>query len=393
MDRKAAHSRTGRALSPGRIRTGLLTALAMPAALLAPFATAQAAPGPDMCPAGYSADVPVWFGAGADSGVVNYDTGDGCTVLDVIWQDAPFESHGDFVSTVSATTSGLVRSGVLTASERSDIVSASARSEIGKEQRVQGNREVDLSTIGVVGYTVRGTMPDAAESTLAALADCGYQNIEPSGSVRNFYGRTAAELAPLVKNAGMDIPSIGVSLGNLENDLAGVIAEAKAAGASYVRISGSGSWALERYSEVADLLNEVGAELRAEGITVAYHNHGFEFQVQNPDGVRGYDVLVRETDPTVVAMELDVYWAASVGADPVRLFEQYPGRFSLLHLKDLAADGSFADVGEGTIDFAEILAHGDLAGVDYAFTENDQPRPDGVSSACDSMAYLSTLRY
>jgi sugar phosphate isomerase/epimerase len=371
----------------------MLAALTMPATLLMPLGTAQAVTAEDQCPAGYSADVPVWFGAGADSGVANYDTGDGCTVLDAIWRQAPFRGHGDFVSTVSATTRGLASAGVLSAAERADIVSASAHSEIGKEQPVLGNREVDLSKIGVVGYTVRGTMSGAPEETLAALAACGYQNIEPSGGVGNFYGKTAAELAPLVEDAGLEVPSIGVSLGNLENNLSGVIADAKVTGAKYVRISGSGSWDLERYSEVAGILNDVGAQLKAEGITVAYHNHGFEFEAQNEDGVRGYDVLVRETDPNFVAMELDVYWAASVGADPVSLFEQYPGRFSLLHLKDLAEDGSFADVGEGTLDFAEILAHKDLAGVDFAFTENDQPKPDGVSSACDSMANLSELRY
>jgi sugar phosphate isomerase/epimerase len=378
---------------PGRVRAGLLAALTMPATLLMPFATAQAAPGEDLCPAGYSAQVPVWFGPGADSGVTNYDTGDGCTVLDQVWQQAPFRGHGDFVNTVSATTRGLARDGVLTAGERAEIVSAAARSEVGKAQPVLGNREVDLSHIGVVGYTVRGTMSNAAEETLAALADCGYQNIEPSGGVGNFYGKTATELAPLVDNAGLEVPSLGVSLGNLQNNLAGVIADAKVTGAKYVRISGSGSWDLERYAEVAGILNEVGAQLKAEGITVAYHNHGFEFETRNEDGVRGYDVLVRETDPNLVAMELDVYWAASVGADPVSLFQQYPGRFSLLHLKDLAEDGSFADVGEGTLDFAEILAHQELAGVDFAFTENDQPEPDGVSSACDSMANLKQLRY
>ncbi|MFD0787890.1 sugar phosphate isomerase/epimerase family protein, partial [Micromonospora azadirachtae] len=223
------------------------------------------------------------------------------------------------------------------------------------------------------------------------LAGCGYRNAEPSGAVNNFYGRTATQLAPLVAGAGLTVPSIGVGLGDLENDLDGVIADARTFGARYVRISGSGSWNLDDYSRVATTLNTVGARLKQAGITVAYHNHGFEFTEQ--DGVRGYDVLVRETDPKLVAMELDLYWASSVGADPVRLIQQYPGRFALFHVKDMAADGSFADVGEGTIDFTRIFAHSGVAGVEYYLTENDNPRPDGVSSACDSYANLRALRY
>jgi sugar phosphate isomerase/epimerase len=146
------------------------------------------------------------------------------------------------------------------------------------------------------------------------------------------------------------------------------------------------------YSRTAAILNEVGEQLRAEGITVAYHNHGYEFETAE-DGVTGYDVLVRETNPAFVTMELDVYWAASTGTSATDLFERYPGRFELLHLKDLAADGSFADVGEGTIDFAEIFAGASLAGVRYGFTEHDQPSPDGVTSACTSLGNLAELRY
>ncbi|MFD2028268.1 sugar phosphate isomerase/epimerase family protein [Promicromonospora aerolata] len=354
---------------------------------------ASAAPAADECVYGYSAGQSVFFGAGeAASGVPNRDTGNGCTVMDEIMADAPFSTHGQFTSTVARVASELERAGVLTDAERSSIARAAAASEVGAPHPVTGTRSVDLSTIGLVGYTVRATMPTDAEGTLAALAECGFQNIEPSGRVGNFYGYTSAQLAPLTDAAGLAVPSLGVSLSNLENDIDGVIAEAHAIGAEYVRISGSSRWTLADYSRTAAVLNEVGATLKANGITVAYHNHGYEFEtVEN--GVSGYDVLVRETDPELVTMELDVYWSASVGVGAVELFTTYPGRFELLHLKDLAADGSFADVGEGTIDFAEIFANASLAGVRYGFTEHDQPTPDGVTSACTSIGNLAELRY
>ncbi|MPV35830.1 sugar phosphate isomerase/epimerase family protein [Georgenia subflava] len=347
----------------------------------------------DQCAYGYTSEASVFFGVGAgESDVPNYDTGDGCTVMDEIMSGAPFTNHGQFVSTVGSVTRTLVRDDVLTQAERSDVLDAAARSEVGKPHPVTGTRSVDLSKIGLVGFTVRATMPTDAVGTLDALATCGFQNIEPSGRAGNFYGYTAETLAPLTDAAGLSVPSLGVSQDNLENDLDLVISEAHAIGAKYVRISGSSSWTLEDYSETAAILNEVGAKLQDEGITVAYHNHGYEFETVE-DGITGYDVLVRETDPELVTMELDVYWAASVGAHAVDLFQTYPGRFELLHLKDLAADGSFADVGEGTIDFAEIFAHAKLAGVEYGFTEHDRPVPDGVTSACRSIGNLAELRY
>ena len=84
------------------------------------------------------------------------------------------------------------------------------------------------------------------------------------------------------------------------------------------------------------------------------------------------DVLITETDPNLVSMELDLYWAVKAGKDPVDYFKQYPGRFKLWHVKDMATDGSFADVGTGVIDFETIFANGKLAGIEHKFVERDQ---------------------
>ncbi|PSK97220.1 xylose isomerase-like TIM barrel protein [Haloactinopolyspora alba] len=345
----------------------------------------------DRCYGGYPSDVPVWFGDGkGDSGVPNHDVGDGCTIMDLVEHERPFDSHGDFVRTVGELTRELRAGGVVTARERARIVSAAAGSEVGKNpEREDPDRAVPDEKIGVVGYTVRDTMPAPdTEATLEALATCGYRNIEPSSGL---YGYTGAELGTLIRDAGMKAPSAGLSFDQIANDIEGVIETAKGLGASYIRFSGSSSWDLQDYHRVADVLNEAGAVAREAGITLAYHNHGYEFEAQG--GVRPYDVLVRETDPNFVTMELDLYWAVDAGVDPVALMKQYPGRFALLHVKDRAEDGSFADVGEGTIDFGRIFAHSELAGVDYYFTEHDQPEPDGISSACDSYANLRELRY
>ncbi|WP_285103466.1 sugar phosphate isomerase/epimerase [Promicromonospora sp. MEB111] len=390
MERTARNS--ARAATPW-LAAAVAATLSLPV-LAAPAGAAEtgAPAGTSACAYGYTSQATVWFGADADSGVPNRETRSSCTVMDEIMADAPFASHGAFVRTVASVTRGLVRERVLTGGERRDVVHAAAVSEVGRPHPVTGGRSVDLAAIGLVGYTVRATMPTDAAGTLAALAACGFRNIEPSGSAGNFYGYSAAGLAPLTEAAGLEVPSLGVSLSNLQNDVDLVVAEAHAIGARYVRVSGSGSWTLADYSRTAAILNEAGERLSAEGIRVAYHNHGFEFETAE-NGVTGYDVLVRETNPAFVTMELDVYWAASTDTAATDLFARYPGRFELLHLKDIAEDGSFADVGAGTIDFAEIFAAAPLAGVRYGFTEHDQPSPDGVTSACTSLGYLAGLRY
>ncbi len=347
---------------------------------------------PDECPYGFGPEYTVYFGSDAASGVPNYDVGNGCTVMDLINEQAPFANHGEFVSTASRVTNELRQDDVLSAVEQARIIRAAAASDVGRQQRGDGDREVPFDQVGLVLFTTRDEMSADPEATLDALATCGFQNAEPSGSVGDFYGMSAAELAPMAEDSGLNVPSLGVSYDDILNDLDGVIDEAHVIGASYVRISGSDSWGAADYSEVAANLNDAGAQLDEAGITMAYHNHGYELE-ELGEGVTGYDILVRETNPELVTMELDVYWAASVGTEAVELFQQYPGRFELLHLKDIDENGDFADVGEGTIDFGEIFAHSELAGTEYFLTEHDDPSPDGITSACNSLSNLGEIRF
>src|SRR5690606_33052031 len=128
------------------------------------------------------------------------------------------------------------------------------------------------------------------------------------------------------------------------------------------------------YTDLAALLNEAGAGLNEAGITVAYHNHGHEFEDLG-NGQSGYDILLSETDPELVSFELDLYWAIIGAAEAVELIEANPGRFPLLHVKDAQnvtnAEGveeiTFATVGKGFIDFQQVFDLSDVAGVDYYF--------------------------
>ena len=123
------------------------------------------------------------------------------------------------------------------------------------------------------------------------------------------------------------------------------------------------------------------------GIQFCHHNHDFEFAAQG--GVYPYDILLGQTDPKLVKMELDLYWATKAGQDPVKLFEAHPGRFPLWHLKDMdnTPDHKFTEVGNGTIDFKRIFAHKATAGMKYWFVEQDKCPGSPFDSITKSINY------
>ena len=147
------------------------------------------------------------------------------------------------------------------------------------------------------------------------------------------------------------------------------------------------------YLRLADLLNEFGERAQAAGVQLGYHNHDFEFETFG--GARpAYFDFVERLDPALVVMELDLYWVRVAGHDPVEVFERYPGRFPLWHVKDGAGpDMAQTDVGAGTLDWARIFAASETAGLRHAFVEADNP-PDGDSLAFahDSIGFLDALR-
>jgi sugar phosphate isomerase/epimerase len=124
------------------------------------------------------------------------------------------------------------------------------------------------------------------------------------------------------------------------------------------------------YQRLAERLNKLGETFKANGIQLAYHNHDFEFE--NMNGQVPYDVLLDECDADLLAMELDLYWTVKAGLNPVDYFKRNPGRFKLWHVKDMDAQGEFADVGKGTINFDDIFAHGELSGIEHKFVERDK---------------------
>ena len=263
--------------------------------------------------------------------------------------------------------------------------------------------------IGLQLYTVRDFMAKDPASTLAKVAQIGYNSLE--GATYNsgdekFYGMDAKTFAGLLKNNGQVMRSChyrygedskGATLtngqfnGTILHDWDKAVEDAHALGLKYMIcawLSEPERGTLDHYKQMAANFNIAGEKCSKAGIQFCHHNHDFEFAAQ--DGKYPYDILLNETDPKLVKMELDLYWATKAGQDPVKIFEAHPGRFPLWHLKDMdnTPAHAFTEVGNGTIDFKKIFAHKDTAGMKYWFVEQDRCPGSPFDSITKSITYI-----
>ncbi len=250
---------------------------------------------------------------------------------------------------------------------------------------------------GVVSYTFRESFKQDVPGTLDKIKALGITNIEFS----NLFGKTAAELRALLDARGMVCTSYGTGYDEVLNKTDGVIQNAKALGAKYVRVAWiphEGDFTLETAKRAAQDFNQAGKALRDNGLTFCYHNHGYEFQPYG-DGTL-FDYLVQHTDPAAVSFEMDILWVAHPGQDPVKLLKKYPQRFKLMHVKDLkkGVKGDLSGgtpvendvaLGTGQIDIAAVMKAARNTAIEYFYIEDESPSVD--VQVPQSIAYLKGL--
>lgn len=222
--------------------------------------------------------------------------------------------------------------------------------------------------IGLQLYTVRNLMAEGVEKTLHLVSTAGYTQVELAGH----YDKPAAELRRMLDREGLSAPSTHIPLDNLNESFDRVLADAIELGNRYVvlpNLREHQRTSIDDYKRLADKMNLWAEACQKSGLQFAYHNHDYEFRLL--DREVPYDILLNRTDPSAVLLQLDLYWATKAGKDPVKMFAEFPGRFPLWHVKDMATDGSIADVGAGVIDFRRIFAATELAGLRYSFIEHD----------------------
>ena len=249
--------------------------------------------------------------------------------------------------------------------------------------------ERKIAKVGLQLYTVRDLMKADFDGTLAKVAGAGYREVEFAG----YFERTPEQVKASLAKSGLVSPSAHFNSTFLGDKWPGVLESANVIGQQFVVCSSveeglrkqSGAW-----PRIAESFNRAGEAAKKAGLQFAYHNHSFEFEPV--DGQLPYDILLKETDPELVKLEMDLYWATKGGADPIAYFDRYPGRFPLVHVKGMAKDGSMTSVGaDNRIDWKRIFASPN-SGIQHYFVEHDNPASP-LDSIRASYAYLSQLRF
>ncbi|MGD0761257.1 MAG: TIM barrel protein [Candidatus Sulfotelmatobacter sp.] len=260
-----------------------------------------------------------------------------------------------------------------------------------------------IEKVGLQLYTVRDLMKGDFDATIAKVASIGYKEVEFAG----YFGRTGQQVRAVCDKNGLAPIATHVQYDELDDKFPSVIETSKAIGLKYIVCP----WIPEELRKSPDIwkkasekFNHCGEQSKKAGMQFAYHNHWFEFLPV--DGKLPYDALLKECDPNLVKMEMDLCWITAAGGDPLKYFNEYPGRFPLVHVKDLkklpviTAGGSqnFGDtvdltaVGSGIIDWKRIFAQSGKAGIKHYIVEHDKPE-DPYDSITKSYEYLNKLRW
>ncbi|QIP17181.1 sugar phosphate isomerase/epimerase [Spirosoma aureum] len=257
-------------------------------------------------------------------------------------------------------------------------------------------------TVGLQLYTLRDLLPKDVEGTLKKVAEIGYKEVELFGySDGKFFGKTPAQFSALLKSLGLSAPSGHYTTGNtmpnakgtLKKDWKRAVDDAATLGQKYMVCAYlfPEERKMDDYKRHVDLFNKSAELCKAAGIQFAYHNHDFEFKPMG--GQLPYDLILKGTDPNLVKMELDLYWASFAGQDPVALFKKHPGRFPLWHIKDMAKtkEREFAEVGLGSINFQRIFDAKKTAGLTHYFVEQDICKRPPLESIAISYRNLTKI--
>lgn len=224
--------------------------------------------------------------------------------------------------------------------------------------------------IAVQLYTVRDDAARDFSGTLKKVAEIGYAGVEIAG----YNGMSVRDLKAQLDDLHLFVAGSHVGIDRLENEMAAVVDENLTLGNRYIVVpflGGDRRQGADGYKKTAALLNSFGETLQPYGLTLCYHNHDFEFQKME-NGQYGLDILLENTDSSLVKAEVDTYWVLQGGEDPVAFVRKYTGRVPLMHLKDRdKTDKSFAPVGTGDLPVDELIAAANEIGTKYLIVEQD----------------------
>ncbi|HVW72510.1 MAG TPA: sugar phosphate isomerase/epimerase [Rhizomicrobium sp.] len=256
--------------------------------------------------------------------------------------------------------------------------------------------------LGLQLYTVRADLAKDYEGTMKKLQGFGIRHVQANLTMA---GKSSADQKKLYDSLGISWKSIHAGGDALKSGLDATIAEAKGVGITNItcsfplfpadRATIMAGPSLDDWKKNADAFNQIGAACKKAGLSFGYHNHNLEFR--KIGDVVPYDLLLKETDPALVQMEMDIGWVVAGGADPVAYLTRYPNRYYSLHIKDLKDQGIpntnmkmvSAIIGKGIIKWDRVLAAAHKTRVERAFLEIEEPYdPSPLEMVRQSFDYL-----
>ena len=236
--------------------------------------------------------------------------------------------------------------------------------------------------MGLQLFSVHEDMVRDAPGTLKAVKAMGYEDFEIYGFDEHkitYYGLKAAEFKNLLEDLELTVTSghygfssyLSKPLEDLKRFVDQCIKGAHALSSPYI----TWPWiapeqrTLNNFKLMAERLNIIGEQISSAGLGFAYHNHGYEFEDHN--GQTGYDIILKETNPNLVKLQMDLYWVMhSSKRTPKEWIKDHPGRYVMWHIKDMdKVTRDYTELGNGSIDYLKILPDPKQSGLEYYYIE------------------------
>ncbi len=252
--------------------------------------------------------------------------------------------------------------------------------------------------IGVQAYTYRNSFPLNVAATLDTIKALGITEMEGPNPANT----TPEDFKKMLDERGISMPSIGADYNMISKDPEEFVKKAKFFGSKYIMVAWiphGKTFTIDDAKKAVDDFNRVGEILKKNGITLCYHDHGYEFGPYE-DGTL-FDYVVKNTNPKYVSFEMDMMWTFHGGADPAKLLYKYKGRWKMVHLKDIrkgiandltGGTDTKNDValGTGQLNIPEILKAANTVGIKHYFIEDESG--DHATQIPVTIAYLKSLK-
>lgn len=246
--------------------------------------------------------------------------------------------------------------------------------------------------VGLQLWTLRDEIAKDFKGTLEQVAKIGYKAVEIGDDTG---GMDAAELRKFMDGLGIAIISRHVLYPHLEGDLGPVVEFAHTAGMKFVVCPWANAERAGDWLTIAKTLEKAGAKLKEAGLQLCYHNHSHEFKKY--DGHYAFDILYANSKPDLVMAEIDTYWVKAGGEEPQDYIRKYAGRVPLIHLKDMTKgpNPTFAEVGDGVLNWTEICSAADEAGAKWYLVEQDscqRPPLESVKISIENLRKMGVVQ-